>query len=75
VGAILYTVAQNWPRAGQETNWNLLGVTLIVLAMASWLVVEAVFSFLRGRGNLGLPEDEFVSVQEAPDATASSVRS
>jgi carbon starvation protein len=64
ISAILYSVAQNWPRTGQETNWNLLGVSLIVLAMALWLIAEAILSFLRGRGNLGLPEELF---DEAPE--------
>jgi carbon starvation protein len=57
IGAILYNVAGNWPGGGREVNWNQLGVSLIVLAMALWLIVEAVLSFGRGRGNLGLPEE------------------
>jgi carbon starvation protein len=76
IAAILYSVAQNWPRAGQVPNWNILGVSLVVLAMALWLIVEAILSFLRGRGNLGLPEDEFVvPADRNEEAVASSTRS
>jgi carbon starvation protein len=38
-------------------KWSLTVVTLIVLAMSLWLIVEALFSFARGRGGLTLDED------------------
>lgn len=34
----------------QDENWALVGVTGIVLAMSGWLAVEALLTFVRGRG-------------------------
>ncbi|NLF08049.1 MAG: carbon starvation protein A [Pirellulaceae bacterium] len=35
-----------------EKKWSLSGVSIIVLAMSFWLIVEAVMSFCRGRGGI-----------------------
>ncbi|MBN1396332.1 MAG: carbon starvation protein A [Pirellulales bacterium] len=56
----------------KEEKWSLAAVSIIVLAISLWLMVEAAISFARGRGGLGfddeprgVPPDE----QAAIDAT------
>ena len=39
-------------------NRPLVGVTVIVLAMSGWLVVEALLSFARGRGGLNFERED-----------------
>ena len=58
VWAMLLNIPTFWDLAELATwqKWALTAVTLIVLAMALWLLVEAVFSFARGRGELELEE-------------------
>jgi len=41
-----------------EAKWSLAGVSVIVLTMSAWLLVEAVLSFLRGRGEIEPDDDQ-----------------
>lgn len=40
------------PRFWAQRQWPLLSVSVVVLLMALWLVVEALLSFARGRGDV-----------------------
>lgn len=44
------------PRFWAQQQWPLLGVSVVVLLMALWLVVEALLAFAQGRG--GVASDE-----------------
>jgi len=44
------------PSLTRFNQWTLTGVTLVVLAMSLWLIVEGLLSFARGRGGLDLDE-------------------
>ena len=53
-----------YPATGAR-NWPLIGVTVVVLVMTAWLIVEAILAFARGRGDFSLdlpapsePEDK-----------------
>ncbi|MDA1043623.1 MAG: carbon starvation protein A [Verrucomicrobia bacterium] len=38
-------------------NWSLISVSIVILIMTVWMLIEAVISFSRGRGGIGLKED------------------
>jgi carbon starvation protein len=44
------------PKLSLPNRWLLSSVTLVVLAMSLWLIVEGLLSFARGRGGLDLDE-------------------
>ena len=54
--AMLINLSELW--GAEVRNWPLIVVNVVVMAMTLWMVGEAVASFARGRGNLGLPETE-----------------
>ncbi len=53
-----------WAMASQldefyrEKKWLLFSVSVIVMAMTTWLVIEAILSFRRGRGGLEIIDDD-----------------
>lgn len=56
----------------EKEQWALAGVSVAVLAMSLWLVVEAIMSFARGRGgiddNVGpseIPQEERLAIDAA----------
>jgi carbon starvation protein len=44
------------PGLSEFNKWSLTAVTLIVLGMSLWLIVEGLLSFARGRGGLDLDQ-------------------
>jgi len=50
-------------------KWSLTAVSLVVIAMALWLIVEALLSFARGRGGLELDEPETPTAAKQEEAT------
>jgi carbon starvation protein len=53
VSAMIFQLRNFW----MKENWPLIIVSVIVLGMALWLTVEALLSFARGRGGVGLDEE------------------
>ncbi len=45
------------PKLNVFNRWSLTVVTLIILAMSLWLIVEGLLSFARGRGGLDFDRD------------------
>ncbi|HUT90993.1 MAG TPA: carbon starvation protein A [Thermoguttaceae bacterium] len=45
------------PDLSPFNKWSLTAVTLVVLAMSLWLIVEGLLSFARGRGGLDFGEE------------------
>lgn len=58
MAAMVLSIASFWQLAelSRSQKWSLTIVSLIILAMAMWLIVEAMVSFARGRGGLALDE-------------------
>jgi len=59
------------PALSQFNRWSLTAVTLVVLAMSLWLIVEGLLSFARGRGGLDLdekPQDLTTEERQAIDS-------
>jgi len=52
-----------------DQKWSLLGVSVVVLLMSLWLIVEGLLAFARGRGELAL-DDEMPSGLAAEEAKA-----
>jgi len=53
------------PKFWAQRQWPLLSVSVVVLLMALWLVVEALLSFARGRGEVVLEESSLVGEASA----------
>ena len=51
--AMTLTLYGFWMQPELQWRWALIGVSVIVVIMALWLIVEALLSFTRGRGGLG----------------------
>ncbi len=54
----------------KETTWLLFWVSAIVMAMAAWLIVEAILSFSRGRGGLEISDVEETDDEAVEAASA-----
>lgn len=52
IGAMLISLSDYFEP--EVKNWQLIITTIVVLAMTFWLIVEAIFSFKRGREGLDL---------------------
>ncbi len=52
IWAMVLSLIGFWTAPQQPWRWALIGVTVIVLAMALWLMAEAMLSFAKGRGGL-----------------------
>ncbi len=63
----------NNPNLSSFNQWSLTAVTLVILAMSLWLIVEGLLSFAKGRGGLDFDRDGVVDVPreetEAVNAT------
>ncbi len=68
VWAMILSLQQFWT----EEKWSLAVVSLIVLAMSFWLMVEAVLSFCRGRDSIDLDGDDTPMPREEEAAIESS---
>lgn len=68
LGISLYAMILNLKDflAAQPRNYPLIVVSLIVLAMTTWLLVEAVLAFRRGRADFVLEEDDQTPAVAAP---------
>ncbi len=42
----------------KDKQWLLFGVSVVVVLMTTWLVIEAILSFCRGRGGLSIAHDD-----------------
>jgi carbon starvation protein len=60
VWALVESVFGFWKdaRLTEFNRWSLTVVSLVVLAMSLWLLVEGLLSFARGRGGLGFDEPQ-----------------
>ena len=66
--AIEVNILSFWenPKLTPFNKWSLTAVTLVILAMSLWLIVEGLLSFARGRGGLTIPDTPSdVSAEEA----------
>lgn len=54
--AMIDSLVRFWQDTSLESfnRWSLIGVSVVVLVMAAWLIVEAMISFGRGRGGIDL---------------------
>lgn len=69
--AMVASIPSYWsqPKLSLVQKWSLTAVSLVVLAMAAWLFVEAMLSFARGRGRTeGAPAAEAPPARPAPKA-------
>lgn len=69
--AMVASIPSYWsqPKLSLLQKWSLTAVSLVVLAMAAWLIVEAMLSFARGRGRPeGAPAAEALPARPAPKA-------
>jgi len=64
IWAMVDSIPRFWqdPKLTQFNQIALTGVSLVVLAMSVWLIVEGLISFARGRGGLDFDDDGAVDV-------------
>jgi carbon starvation protein len=55
-----------------QKNWSLIAVSILVLIIAAWLVIEATLSFARGRGGLDDDGDPQAETAEQPEVATST---
>jgi len=58
IWAVVVSLQGFWtdPKLRVWHQWSLTGVTLVIMAMSLWLIVEGLLSFARGRGGLDFDE-------------------
>lgn len=54
----------------EEPNWVLISVSVALIVMSGWMIVEAALAFRRGRGDIGLDEPEDWETESADQKEA-----
>jgi len=64
IWAVLVSLQGFWsnPKLSDFNRWSLTVVTLVILGMSVWLIIEGLLSFARGRGGLDFDSDGTIDV-------------